>query len=94
MVTENVNVENSIIQDVMLGTYEHYKGNKYKVLGVAKYCEDPNQEYVVYQQLYESKIRGTDEKLPVGTLWIRPKSNFMEMVNIEGKTISRFKKIG
>ncbi|MCL4361024.1 DUF1653 domain-containing protein [Candidatus Dependentiae bacterium] len=76
------------------GIYQHYKGNNYKVICVAKLEENPYQEYVVYQQLYESKIRGSEKLLPAGTCWMRSKKVFTEMVlNSEGQMVPRFKKI-
>jgi hypothetical protein len=43
---------------------------------------------VIYKALYNS------EKFGTSTLWVRPKSMFLENVNIDGKGIPRFKYIG
>ena len=64
--------------DLPLGSYRHYKGNLYEVLGVARHSET-DEEFVVYRALY-----GT------GGLWIRPKAMFLEMVEKDGKRIPRF----
>jgi hypothetical protein len=61
--------------------YEHYKGHRYKVIGLAKHSET-QEELIVYQDL-------NDEN----SLWVRPKDMFLENVNIDGKKIERFKKI-
>lgn len=66
------------------GTYEHYKGNQYQVLGVG--CHTETQEYyVIYQPLYEH--------LGKPDFWVRPYEMFIESVIIEGKAQPRFKKI-
>jgi hypothetical protein len=62
-----------------LGTYEHYKGNRYEVLGVGRHSET-HEEMVVYRSLYGSH-----------DLWIRPLSLFLDTVEWEGKTVSRFR---
>jgi len=36
---------------LQLGIYEHYKGKRYRVLGVARHSET-QEELVVYQELY------------------------------------------
>ena len=64
-----------------IGIYQHYKGNKYRVLGVAKHTETL-EELVVYQGLY-----GSHE------IWVRPLAMFWETVEVDGKTIPRFTKI-
>ena len=58
-----------------LGKYKHYKGNLYKVLGIAKHSET-QEELVVY----------TDDN----QMWARPKKMFLENVNVEGKEVPRF----
>lgn len=60
------------------GIYKHFKGGMYEVLYVAKYSEDPEQEFVVYKSL---------EK---GTHWVRPLSMFIEEVERDGYKGPRF----
>lgn len=64
-----------------LGIYEHYKGKKYEVIGIAKHSETL-EELVVYRALY-----GENQ------LWVRPIKMFREEVEIAGKKIPRFKYI-
>lgn len=61
------------------GIYRHYKGNRYKVVGVAKHSETV-EEMVVYEALYGE-----------GGLWVRNKEMFLENVTINGETVERFK---
>lgn len=69
---------------IKFGKYQHYKGKLYKVIGVARHSETL-EEFVVYIALYSSKEFGKN------SLWIRPKSMFLEKVEINGKKIPRFK---
>lgn len=69
---------------IQLGIYEHYKGNQYEVMGVARHSEDDSW-YVVYKPLY----KGTDGN-DLG-FWIRPYDMFLEDVVIEGVQQKRFK---
>jgi hypothetical protein len=66
-----------------LGTYQHYKGGKYLVLGVAKHSET-KEDLVVYVTLYDNDM---------ASMWVRPLEMFLEDVDIDGKKIPRFKKI-
>ena len=76
------------------GVYEHYRGGRYEVLGVARFSEDPHQEFVVYKALYQSVLEPEGTIIPAGTLWVRPKAMFLETVaDANGKQIPRFKKI-
>lgn len=61
------------------GTYQHYKGNVYRIVGVGK-MEATQEDVVVYQSL--------DHGSP---LWVRPLAEFEEDVEWEGKTAPRFK---
>ena len=60
------------------GTYRHYKGNLYKVLGLAKHSETL-EELVVYEAQYGE--RG---------LWVRPKEMFLETIVVNGEEKNRF----
>lgn len=60
------------------GIYKHYKGNKYKVLGIAKHSETL-EEMVVYQALYGDK-----------GIWVRPLTMWSEEVSVDGKKFLRF----
>ena len=60
------------------GRYRHYKGNEYRVLGLARHSETL-ETLVVYQALYGE--RG---------LWVRPATMFVETVVHEGQRVPRF----
>lgn len=68
------------------GIYQHYKGNKYEVIDLARHSET-GEWLVVYKTLYKSD--STDKHL-----WVRPFSMFTECVNVDGKEIPRFRYIG
>lgn len=63
------------------GLYEHYKGMRYKVMGVARHSETL-EEYVVYQALYGAH-----------DLWIRPLKMFFETITVDGKPVPRFRHV-
>lgn len=63
------------------GIYQHYKGNKYIALGVAKHSETL-EELVVYITLYDNEQ---------SKIWVRPLKMFMEEVEINGQKTPRFK---
>lgn len=60
------------------GIYRHYKGQQYRVMGVARHSETEEQ-LVVYQALYGEY-----------GLWVRPLCMFTETVDVDGEQISRF----
>lgn len=60
------------------GIYRHYKGNEYKVIGIARHSET-REELVVYQPLYGEH-----------GLWVRPRGMFLEEVEIGGVRRARF----
>jgi len=75
------------MEDITPGEYEHYKGKRYEVIGVAKHSE--TMEYlVVYRALYDSQEFGPD------ALWVRPKEMFREKVVIDGEEVPRFRFLG
>lgn len=65
---------------VKLGKYKHYKGQEYRVIGVAKHSETL-EELVIYEALYDN---------PESKLWVRPKDMFLEEVDVDGKKVLRF----
>ena len=64
--------------DLKPGTYRHYKGPLYDVIGVARHSET-EEALVVYRPQYGE--RG---------LWVRPLTMFTENVVIDGKSVARF----
>lgn len=69
---------------IELGTYEHYKGKRYSVLGIGRHTE-ADEYFVVYTPLYEHD--GQPD------IWLRPYAMFTEIIELEGRPIPRFKKI-
>ena len=66
-------------QSIKPGLYQHFKGGKYEVIGVARHSENKNQEFVVYRSLDH------------GTLWVRPLAMFLENLERNGYNGPRFK---
>lgn len=71
------------MEQIKAGTYRHYKGKEYEVLGVARHSETL-EPLVVYRALYKSEEFGPD------ALWVRPLSMFTETILVDGKEIPRF----
>lgn len=66
------------------GIYQHYKGQKYLVLGVARHSETL-EELVIYVALYENER---------SAMWVRPLSMFLGEVEVNGKKVRRFREVG
>jgi hypothetical protein len=66
------------MSSVATGTYRHYKGHLYKVLGVGMHTET-EEPLVLYQSLYGNF-----------DLWARPVSMWFETVEYEGQVLPRF----
>lgn len=60
------------------GTYRHYKGPLYDVIGLARHSET-EEWLVVYRPQYGE--RG---------LWVRPLTMFTETVEVDGRSVPRF----
>ena len=65
---------------LLAGEYEHYKGNRYLVLGVARHSET-EEELVVYVRLYPGEG---------GSMFVRPLAMFTELVG----DVPRFRPVG
>ena len=64
------------------GKYQHFKGNYYQVLHIARHSE--NEELmVVYLPLYDND-QGQRE------VWVRPLTMFDETIERDGKQLKRF----
>ncbi len=66
------------------GVYEHYKGNRYRVIGIALDSET-HEKKVVYQGLYSSEAFGSQ------SLWVRPYELFVGSVTLGATIRPRFK---
>lgn len=66
------------------GLYQHYKGNKYTVLGVGRHTE-VDEYFVVYSP--------AEQKPGVPSIWLRPYTMFTETIEVDGKVLPRFKKV-
>ena len=73
-------------ESIQPGIYEHFKGKRYEVIGVARHSETL-EPMVIYKALYQGDF-------PEGSLWVRPLAMFQEMVPAAGKQIPRFRFIG
>ena len=61
--------------------YRHFKGNCYRLVGIAKDSET-FEELVVYQAMYGNH-----------QLWVRPKEMFFGKVERYGKVMDRFQEV-
>lgn len=64
---------------ISCGTYKHYKGGVYKVIGTATHTET-----------LESMVVYTDNK---GNVWVRPASMWNEVVDTPNGKMKRFTKL-
>lgn len=72
--------------EIKKGIYEHYKGNKYEVVGTAMHTET-REFVVVYKALYKGDF-------PEDLLWTRPFGMFTENIIKDGKQVPRFRYLG
>jgi hypothetical protein len=64
------------------GRYRHYKGPEYRVLLIARHSETL-EPLVVYQTLYGDQ-----------GWWVRPAAMFTETIEVAGRRVPRFVRIG
>lgn len=65
---------------VVGGIYEHYKGPRYRVLGLVRHSETL-EELVYYECLYAN---------PNGQFWVRPRAMFEGTTLVDGVERPRF----
>ena len=68
--------------EIRIGKYRHFKGNEYRVIGIASHSETM-EPMVVYQALYGEQ-----------GLWVRPANMWNEQVDREDYKGPRFTYIG
>ena len=68
--------------EIKKGKYRHFKGNEYRVLGMARHSET-QEEMVIYQALYGEH-----------GIWVRPAHMWNETVDRDGYCGPRFAYIG
>lgn len=64
------------------GRYRHYKGGEYEVRGVVRHSETL-EPLVLYRPLYGDS-----------GLWVRPHAMFFGSVEVDGRAVPRFARIG
>lgn len=57
--------------------YQHYKGGKYEIVA-SGYLEDSETPCVVYRSLAD------------GNTWVRTAKNFLESIEVDGTSMTRF----
>ena len=88
---ENI-IKMSGFHKYLLGTWKHYKGADYKVIGVGRSTIDASKQLMIYKQLKDSA------SFPAGTIWVRPKDEkdgpdpFFAVIKPENR--QRFRKLG
>ena len=68
--------------EIKPGKYQHFKGNLYEVIGIARHSET-REEMVVYRALYGEY-----------GLWVRPAVMWTETVDRDSYHVPRFQYIG
>ncbi len=63
---------------IKLGKYQHFKGNYYQVLHLARHSE--TEEYLVVYHPFDNK----------DNIWVRPLTMFNETIERDGENIQRF----
>lgn len=67
------------MEEIKLGRYRHFKNNIYEVIALARHSETL-EDMVVYKD-------------PMGGIWVRPASMWIETVERDGKKSRRFEYI-
>lgn len=79
----NCSRPHQLVMTIEPGLYQHYKGNIYEVIGIARHSETL-EELVVYKATYQKEGEN---------LWVRPLAMFIESIEKDGRAIKRFTKL-
>ena len=81
--------------------YRHYKGGVYTVENIARSTDDPTKTFVIYKSMQTTgttSSAGTTgfagRGYPEGTVWSRDTTEFFGCVDVDGRSVKRFVKIG
>ena len=55
-IKKNAILESNIMKIFPNSIYEHYKGHHYRVIAIATYSEDINEQFVIYEALYPNAV--------------------------------------
>lgn len=80
--SSRVTYEQLSVPEITPGIYQHYKGDRYEVIGSGLDTETL-EAVVIYKPLYETPV----------PFWVRPYAIFTEMVKVDGRTVERFSKV-
>ena len=78
------------MSNIKPGKYQNYKGNFYRVIGVALNTET-REKLVLYKALYD--VPDLHEEYGDEPVFARPYKMFVGSVTIDGKKVPRFKYI-
>lgn len=69
------------VMDIEPGIYEHFKGQRYEVFGIARHSET-EEVFVSYRKLYDDY-----------SYWVRPVEMFLGNVERDGYVGPRFRRV-
>lgn len=69
------------VMDIEPGIYEHFKGQRYEVFGIARHSET-EEVFVLYRKLYDDY-----------SYWVRPVEMFLGDVERDGYVGPRFRRV-
>jgi len=76
---------------IEIGKYQHFKGNFYQVIHIAKHSETEELMVVYYPLNTNKKHTEEDEDINAHPdIWVRPLSLFNETIERQGKRQKRF----
>ena len=74
------------MEEITPGLYKHFRGKEVRVIGIGHHSETL-EKLVFYQET------GINKEFGPQSLWVRPVEMFLEIIERDGKTVQRFKRI-